>query len=211
MTALVLSPPYPHRREPLEAASLPSWAVERRVRLAAAAVLEQLAAHPLGASDHLDRYARLLFPHDPPVRALAYARTMSSCALWALALWRLLGAEGPELDGPYRPGRAVADVVALGRRWGAWRAAGEAEPAPLAGDVLLIAPPEHVAVREGPGAWVDGGQGPGGRAIRRVERALERRGDRWHLGARAAVGWVDLGAVPTPRAAYVPLGAELDG
>lgn len=200
--------PYPAREEQLAPPGLPSWAAERRARLCAAAIFEALRL-PIGVSMHLDRYAGVLFPNDPPARAIAYARGMSSCALWALALWRLLGAEAPELDGPYRPGTAVSDVVGLARRWGAWRAPGEAMPATLTGDVVLVAPPEHVAVRAGAGAWCDGGQGPGGHSIARVARELERRGGTWHLGARPVVGWVDLAAVPLTRPALVPEGADL--
>jgi hypothetical protein len=209
---VTLSPPYAYRLEPLAPASLPSWAAERRKRLAAAAIMAALPL-PLGASGGLDVYAELLFPHDDPQRARQMAAGMSSCALWALALWRLLGVEAPELDAPYRPGRAVADVVQIARRLGAWRAPGATEPAPLVGDVLLVAPPEHVAVREGPASWVDGGQGPGGRSIARVAgRTLERTTAGWRIArGRSVVGWVDLPALPTPREAYVPEGADLTG
>ncbi|HEU4412835.1 MAG TPA: hypothetical protein VFS43_46765 [Polyangiaceae bacterium] len=208
---MALVVPYAYRLELLEQPGMPGEVLERRKRLAAAAVLAALPL-PLSAGEPsaLAAYAALLFPHDAPARARRMAASMSSCALWALALWRLLGAEAPELDRPYVPGRAVADVVAVARRAGAWRPPSAELPAPGAGDALLVAPPEHVAVRQGPGLWVDGGQGPGGRSIGRARREVERSPAGWRLGARAVVGWVDLPALPLPREAYVPEGASLD-
>jgi hypothetical protein len=100
------------------------------------------------------------------------------------------------------------DVVALARRWGAWRALGADLPAPLR-DVALVSRPEHVAVCEGPGAFVDSGQGPGGRSIRRVAREFEHRGGLWRLYARSVIGWADLAAVPLACPACVPDDSDL--
>lgn len=205
---MTLSPPYAYRLEALAPVSLPSDLAERRKRLAASAIM---AAMPLPLSAGDERYAALLFPHDSLMRAQQMAGGMSSCALWALALWRLLGVEAPELDAPYRPGRAVADVVDIATRHGAWRLPGDTEPAPLVGDELLVGPTEHVAVRESASSWVDGGQNAGGRSIARVDgRVLERAGSGWRIrGGRRVIGWVDLAALPTPREAYVPEGVDL--
>lgn len=96
-----------------------------------------------------DEYARALFPHDDGVTAARFSVGMSSCALFALACWRAVGLPHPYLSQPYasRIGRAVSDVVEIARSCGAWRGHDETLSSGLcAGDVILMGPPEHVAV-----------------------------------------------------------------
>lgn len=119
-------------------------------------------------------YAEWLFPHDLPAARLQMASAMSSCGLHALSCWRVAGVQDAALRAPYatRIGRAVADVVGIAMRQGAWVDCTRAAPAtsPEAGDVVLIGResdpayggPSHVVVVTGrDGALVessDGGQ-----------------------------------------------------
>lgn len=93
----------------------------------------------------------LLFPHDEPTQARRMTISMSSCALFALAIWRELGVPHPILRQPYakRIGRAVSDVVTIASAYGAWTRF-PSPGGPLGdvreGDVVLMGPPEHVIV-----------------------------------------------------------------
>src|SRR5690606_20517634 len=63
------------------------------------------------------RYVELLFPHDKSPLREAYARSMSSCGLFAMAVLREAGVEHACLTTPYarQIGQAVANVVRIGR------------------------------------------------------------------------------------------------
>jgi peptidoglycan hydrolase-like protein with peptidoglycan-binding domain len=87
-------------------------------------------------------YAEWLFPLDNRTQAQQMASAMSSCGLHALACWRVAGVQDDALRAPYatRIGRAVADVVSIAQRHGAWVDAtrGVPDTEPQAGDVVLI-------------------------------------------------------------------------
>lgn len=126
---------------------------------------------------------------------------MSSCALLVRATWAACGVEHPILTAPYRIGRAVSDVVQIARERGAWRGP-LTRPAP--GDVVVVEGPEHVATVTG---WdgdvclsIDGGQGPGGRAI----GACRRMWQAGRLGGRRIIGVVDAAALPATPAPHAP-------
>lgn len=91
---------------------------------------------------------------------------MSSCALLVRATWAACGVRHPILEAPYRTGRAMSDVVQIGREAGALLPL-TARPRP--GDAVVVTGGEHALTVT---AWegdtlhsIDGGQGPGGRAI----------------------------------------------
>lgn len=120
--------------------------------------------------------------------------TMSSCALVVRAMWAALGIVHALLAAPYRIGMAVVDVVVVARAAGALR---PATSRPREGDVVILDGPEHVLTVTG---WrgdvllsVDGGQGPGGRAIAERERAWSPG---W-LGGRRILHVIDADAMAT--------------
>lgn len=133
---------------------------------------------------------------------------MSSCALFARAVLRCLGADHAAIVPPYAVGMAVADVIAAGRTWHAWvPASAQARPWPGACCIIGDAhwgEAEHVlVVRELAGDVVrstDGGQGAGGRSIAHRERRLVVDGARLRVAdattgavGRHVLGWLDLG------------------
>lgn len=144
---------------------------------------------------------------------------MSSCALYARAVLRCLGAAHAAVVPPYRVGMAVADIITAGRAWGAWVPA-SATALPSPGACVLIGAPEHaeaahvLVVRELAGDLcrsTDGGQGAGGRSIAHRERRLVGADGALRMAdavtgavGRHVVGWVDLalalaaGAFPQP-------------
>lgn len=170
------------------------------------------------ASSPRGRYAELVAPADIDF-ARAEMLRMSGCALVVRGLWRLLGVEHESLAKPYRPGMAVADVVAIARSRGAWVLPGGGRlPAP--GDVVLVGGSpardggvEHVYVvatelvdRGGHVAFgsIDGGQrtAAGHQTIRERSRVWRPRDGRtWDQAiddgvgrasaTRAVVGWAD--------------------
>lgn len=97
-----------------------------------------------------DDYRTLLFPNDDTAKAKQFAAGMSSCALFALAVWRELGVPHAILQKPYasRIGQAVSDVVRIAtdyHAWCPWR--DKCQDDDLGpGDVILMGPPEHVVV-----------------------------------------------------------------
>lgn len=198
-----LHPPYVARLERIDPGDVPGEIVERSRRDAASAIAEACAG--LSATSDLTRYSQWLFPADDPGPARAMARSMSSCALHALAVLRALGVEHPALSVPYRTrlGRAVSDVVAIGSDLGALRQPGVGRWL-YPGDVVLI------GRQDAPRAWcrgtvagehvlvvtaadedlvhsVDGGQGPGGTAIERRSRRLVRVGDEMWLSTLSSM------------------------
>ncbi len=142
--------------------------------------------------------------------------TMSGCALAVRGFWRLMGVSHPRLEAPYKPGHAVADVVAIARERGAWV---DAKPCqwPLPGDVVLVGGDpatdggvEHVftVCEVDPDAGtihsIDGGQVVAGhqaitgRSRRwevRKERIWDRATDIATPRVRAVKGWADLSKI----------------
>lgn len=78
------------------------------------------SAHPQAAIQRA--YEAFILAHDADPWRRAGADQLSSCALVALAVLECLGASSPVLGLPYqrRMGRAVADVVQVGKEQGAW-------------------------------------------------------------------------------------------
>lgn len=78
------------------------------------------SAHPSAAAQRA--YEAFVLAHDADPWRRGGADQLSSCALVALAILECLGAASPVLGVPYQPrmGRAVADVVQVGRELGAW-------------------------------------------------------------------------------------------
>ncbi len=229
--------PYHCRLESLSTDAMPGEVVEARRRAGVVAIARACAG--LSFASDPARYATLLFPLDDPARARAMAKSMSSCAVFALAVLRLAGVEHPHLAAPYasRLGKAVSDVLAVGADLGALRKpTPDASPAP--GDIVLIgqngAPKswvrgtgagEHVLVVTGIDDDIvdscDGGQ-PG---LERRSRRLVRVGSEMWLAtlahrldpdgrpnpARRIVAYLDVASLPTTRPAMVPDGAALPG
>lgn len=138
---------------------------------------------------------------------------MSSCALTVRAIWRELGCRDSVLLRRYVIGRAMADVVAIGQRAGAWRTGSDGDT-PGVGDAVIVGddPKLHaytVVAGHGDGTtWqletIDGGQGPGGCRIVRKTRVMApdasgRLIDTLPDGYRRRVfGWVDCVALLGP-------------
>jgi hypothetical protein len=170
-----------------------------------------------GAEERRLAYARFLFPHDTAYNQTSFAGHMSSCGLFAMSCLRELGLPHRRLDTPYASqiGRAVANVIEIGRDEEAWidvrtRARLDAAQDPDVGDVVIIglgADPswggtEHVFVivakrveRAADGrevtvyVSVDGGQTdrPRGYQILERQRVLERvNGQLWARGVSQA-------------------------
>lgn len=140
---------------------------------------------------------------------------MSSCALTVRAIWRELGCTDSVLLRRYVIGRAMADVVAVAQRAGAWRTGVDGD-SPGVGDAVIVGddPRLHaytVVAGQGHGddvTWtldtIDGGQGPGGCRIVRKTRVMApdatgRLVDTLPDGYRRRVfGWVDCVALLGP-------------
>jgi hypothetical protein len=71
---------------------------------------------------------------------------LSTCGLVVRGLWRRAGVHAPSICTPYRIGRAIADVVEIGRTAQAWRTADTRDAMPNVGDVPLYEAPEHVGI-----------------------------------------------------------------
>lgn len=164
-----------------------------------------------GPADRQEAYAELLFPHDQDAQRRQMAASMSSCGLFGMACLRQAGVSHASLETPYAKqiGKAIANLVAIGRERGCWLAAskaGDREPAP--GDMVLVGSTndaaawggiEHVlVVTERRGdlvVSVDGGQA--GHSIREKTRRLDKgRGQLWlrsaeGTGGRRVQGWLD--------------------
>jgi len=116
---------------------------DRAAAVAYARTLDGLSADPA------DPYARAEYElaiarGETEARAEAMAR-MSGCALLAAGVLRAVGVRCPLLAPPYRTGTAVSRLVAMATSAGAWRVPAEGWPElPRPGDVVLVAPPEHV-------------------------------------------------------------------
>ncbi len=133
---MTITPPYAYRLERLDPGNLSGEALETRKRLGGVAIAVGLVGV------HLDREAeaRVMLPRDPLAKALHYLRSgKSTCALTARGYVLLAGGAHRVLDVPYLPrdGKAVSDVVAIGRDGGAWRTP-EPGRLPHPADVVLI-------------------------------------------------------------------------
>jgi len=158
----------------------------------------------------------------PAMRASLLQKTTanSSCGLAILGAWRLLGARGPLIDPPYRPGTVIANLLAYARQSGALRGADSIDQA-QAGDVIYLgkAVPDPanpgqtlyrqhiftVTRRDGDTFYsVDGGQiaplgsgldDGGCNGIRKRVRTLAPGGRLFLNDDRPIVNWVDITAV----------------
>lgn len=147
-------------------------------------------------------------------------KQLSTCALFAVGVLRLLGCEEPECVAPYLGPKgqgvlrdAFVDLEQLAARYGAWRPALAAGAAFGRGDVFTIvddsgkdahmgvcvADAKAMADRLYVVDTVEGGQldeQGGSRAIRRFTRSWRRVGGRLMLGARHLYGYADAGSMP---------------
>lgn len=152
----------------------------------------------LGAEDappgRRERYLDLIaWGETERVRA-ALARC-SGCALVVRGILRRIGFDDPELKARYRMGMAVADVVAIARRHGAWL---PGTTPIVAGDIVLVGGVglggnEHVfVVVDNDGARVtsvDGGQVVRGfQAVLRCSRPIRVYAGRVMVGSRQVAG-----------------------
>lgn len=142
----------------------PKYNPEEDPLLAIAVVAIAEAVCPLSAGDEPDRYTQFV-THPGSLDDAAMVRgmrTMSGCALTALALWRCLGIKDQTIWAAYRTSKAVSDVVSVAKAHKAWTSKIPTDVPPFAiGDCVLIASEEHVIVvlsnpvRPGtaPGRW----------------------------------------------------------
>jgi hypothetical protein len=111
------------------------------VAISICAVAVPCAGHSAFDADPSFYLGLMMRPGEGPMARLYYMNpSLSTCALTALAVWRLVGLTDPEVAGLYYPdrvGKAVSDVQAVGRRHGAWFPGAPASPL-LAGDVWII-------------------------------------------------------------------------
>ena len=164
----------------------------------------------------------IAFGEAPAMRASLMQKTTanSSCGLAILGAWRLLGARGPQLNPPYRPGTVIASLLDHARQSGALKGADTFDQA-QAGDVVYIgkAVPDPanpgrtmyrqhiftITSRDGDTLHsVDGGQSAplgsglddgGCNGIRRRVRTLAPGGRQFNGDERPIVNWVDITAV----------------
>lgn len=184
-----------------------------RERIVRAALAARDLGWDGGTPERAAAYASLLFPHDAERERRAFASSMSSCGLFGMSCLREAGVRHESLERPYarQIGRAVTNLVVIGKERSAWtdaRRAGDAEPRP--GDMVLVGSSvepaawgggEHVLVvvarRGAELVSVDGGQA--GHSIRERTRRLERTGAAlWLRGVdgargRRIQGWLDAG------------------
>jgi len=151
-------------------------------------------------------YLDLIAPNDSPSAQKAYGK-LSGCALSALGWLRLFGLSDPELWSPYRIGRAVADVVTIARRHGAWV---QGDVMPGLGDIVLVKSPEHVfvclGIEDGVCTSADGGQVDGqGQCIKVCKRPVTRRGSQLWLGSRRVMGVARIGEMAPTRVQVRPV------
>lgn len=179
------------------------------------------------------RYLDLVGPGETEtMRAYMALPKTSGCALVVRGLWRQLALFDLRLTPPYKIGLAVADVVSIARRNGAWVTDLSLRPEP--GDVILVGGDpkadggvEHVATVTACDGnaleSVDGGQrdAAGNQCIATKVRTWEVRADgsvwdRSRKGtdpgsgaARRVRGWVSAVRLPFPDAVADTAPAEL--
>lgn len=97
-----------------------------------------------------DEVADLLLEFDNQKWAREYMKSASGCALYAGAYLRWLGMTDKELITPYAKqiGRAVSNIVTIGRRHNAWETGKDLLSFPEIGDIIMIGQNgnEHILV-----------------------------------------------------------------
>lgn len=182
-----------------------------------------LSLAPCSAFLNTDVYTRLLCRPSEPQTTAARAyylanKTLSTCALTVLGVWRLAGVADPVLTGPYYPdrvGKAFADIEALAAKWGAWEAFPDLATRPLEiGDAWIITAPDGT---DGHVGMCVSGMDPVSSAVETVEggqfdgrwstqishfpaRKLVQQlpGRRWMMGSRVVFGVVRASKIPLP-------------
>lgn len=176
--------------------------------------LSQAAGLSAFDADPSKYFAFITRPLDPASARAYYAdKSLSTCALTVLAVWRLAGCTDTECAAPYYPGRvgkAFSDVQTLAARYGAWT---PGKPAPLrAGDAWVIVDAHgsdgHTGLAvgdenlaDGTVATVEGGQldaRGGSTAIGAFTRRLTLVGGLWMMGARHIYGVARGDLLPIP-------------
>lgn len=179
---------------------------------------------PCSAFQNTDVYAGLLLrPSEAATTAQrAYYlanKSLSTCALTVLGVWRLAGVADPVVTGPYYPdriGKAFNDIEGLAAKWCAWESAPDLAARPLEiGDVWIITDAAGGEAHTGMcvsgavvigGTWqvdtIEGGQFDGrwstgiGKFTRKL--ALDAPSGRWMMGPRRVFGVVRAAKVPLP-------------
>jgi len=139
---------------------------------------------------------------------------MSSCALFIRSLWWCFGTEHELYDKPYKISNAPVDVLTIAKGKGAYHSGTILSPVhcPKAGDAFYIATKDGKREHFGlitkplsiqPSLWkyetIEGGQGPGGRAIEKLTRSVIKTGSpHGTMGDRLLIGWVDFDTLALP-------------
>ena len=156
-----------------------------------------------GAAKDKDKYLDLLANDKDSAAMKADMLKMSSCALTVRGLWRKLGCTHKILLDPYKIGKAMSDVMTIGKDYKAWYTPKDQYQIGL-GDAVIVGNPghEHVfTITELLGGLefvsVDGGQGPGGTSIGECKRRWEMRSGKLtdinNSGSvRPILGYVDI-------------------
>jgi hypothetical protein len=140
----------------------------------------------------VERYNDLIAHGETPDRAAQLDRE-SSCGLTIRGLWREYGVRDPRTDRTYHDTHAIEDLVAMAREAGAWRSGHLDELG--AGDLVLLAGPEHVLTVVDTAAGsihsIDGGQRDdhGFEAVLERRRQLAFNASGAVLGGRPVMGW----------------------
>jgi hypothetical protein len=137
------------------------------------------------------QYLNLIAPGETPQRAADMADKMSGCALTMRGVLRRFIAH-PLLTAPYVTGHAMSDLLAIGREAHALRPVSDT---PTAGDIVIVAAPEHTWISIG--EWgIDGGQVVDGhQAVTRRAHAVASGWDVTATYRRRVMAIVDTAAV----------------
>ncbi len=129
-----------------------------------------------GSNKDKEKYIDLLANDKDSAAMKADMLKMSSCALTVRGIWRKLGCPSPILHSPYKIGKAMSDIIDIGKSYEAWYTPKSDYVIGL-GDAVIVGTPgkEHVyTITELLGndefISVDGGQGAGGTSIGQCNR-----------------------------------------
>lgn len=186
------------------------WCPELDVRLATVALAEwhegvqaEGETRPLFESVLGPAPASRPWPLDVPFR-LGGGRVqgISTCAMVAVGIARMLGVKSEKVREPYRPGDGLERFIGYARDAKAWQPSyPDSSLRPNPGDYVKLGSPMHALIAI---SWeqdsagfpvlvsIDGGQvGAGGlQAIKRCRRRLSFRNGLPYLESHAVIGWI---------------------
>lgn len=165
-------------------------------------------------NDRVEEYLDLLSRGKETPQMREDMGRMSSCALFIRALWWFLGLDHPIYEMGYKNGQAPADVLKIAKSMGAVINGTKLSKScyPRTGDAFYVATAEGkrehfgLIARELPcpqaNVWkyetVEGGQGPGGRAIEKCFRTFIKNGMWGITGDRLLISWMDADSLKLP-------------